>query len=693
MSYTIYHYNPNLPAITTVADGTVDTTTDLKLIGKSYAGYGLAQNENFVYLLENFANSIAPVNPLAGQLWFDSGAGKIKFYDGTQFRVVGGADVSATAPNGLSLGDFWFDTVSNQLFAWNGTSPTLIGPQAVNGAENTQMQSISLKDTSGGTHAIIAAYDNGNVIFTISSDSAFEQDSTANASLGFSSGYDWIYKGVTLVNTNNASQIGVTNGTLDTTSNTNDRDLFRFWGTATNADQLGGTPATGYVLASNAVFGTTVNFSDSGYTVGASVKLQVFNDGNTTPTFKSTVASTPIVFQTTNSSSQVVTPLRLLNTQVLPGADLTCDLGSNTGGGAQGTSPQRWGNIYAGYVYATVQQSDTLTINASVSGANQASVANAVGQTSIVARDAGGNINVTQMNGIATRANQLIFNGNYVSAVATNTASTIMARDTSGNTSVNILTGTATQANTLAFNGGFVNATNAGTASTIVARDASGNFSASTITANLTGNVTGILTGNVKATDNAVLVDATAKSFTGSLTGNVTGIASRATTLIVNGTTYESATTANTASTIVARDSSSNIYANIFYGTATSANYADLAEKYLADQEYPVGTVVSVGGDAEVTACSQGDKVIGVVSEKPGLMMNQKLAGGTYIALKGRVPTLVRGAVKKGTPLVADSFGVGTPIDPMFGNNGDVFAIALEDNNEPGDTLVECVIL
>ena len=690
MSYTIYHYNPNLPAITTVADGTVDTTTDLKLIGKSYAGYGLAQNENFVYLLENFANSIAPVNPLAGQLWFDSGAGKIKFYDGTQFRVVGGADVSATAPNGLSLGDFWFDTVSNQLFAWNGTSPTLIGPQAVNGAENTQMQSISLKDTSGGTHAIIAAYDNGNVIFTISSDSAFEQDSTANASLGFSSGYDWIYKGVTLVNTNNASQIGVTNGTLDTTSNTNDRDLFRFWGTATNADQLGGTPATGYVLASNAVFGTTVNFSDSGYTVGASVKLQVFNDGNTTPTFKSTVASTPIVFQTTNSSSQVVTPLQLLNTQVLPGADLTCDLGSNTGGGAQGTSPQRWRNIYAGYVYATVQQSDTLTINASVSGANQASVANAVGQTSIVARDAGGNINVTQMNGIATRANQLIFNGNYVSAVATNTASTIMARDTSGNTSVNILTGTATQANTLAFNGGFVNATNAGTASTIVARDASGNFSASTITANLTGNVTGILTGNVKATDNAVLVDATAKSFTGSLTGNVTGIASRATTLIVNGTTYESATTANTASTIVARDSSSNIYANIFYGTATSANYADLAEKYLADQEYEFGTVVSVGGEKEVTASNYGDLAIGAVSANPAYRMNEGLVDGTYVALKGRVPVKITGAVSKGQRLVAGPNG--TAIAAVLHTN-DVFAIALESSDEVNVKLVECIIL
>jgi len=265
-----------------------------------------------------------------------------------------------------------------------------------------------------------------------------------------------------------------------------------------------------------------------------------------------------------------------------------------------------------------------------------------------------------------------------------------MARDASGNTSVNILTGTATQANTLAFNGGYVNATNAGTASTIVARDSSGNFTASTITANLTGNVTGILTGNVKATDNSVLVDATAKAFTGNLTGNVTGIASKATTLIVNGTTYESATTASTASTVVARDSSGNVYAGIFYGTATSANYADLAEKYLADKEYEAGTVVSVGGAAEVTACSYGELAIGVVSINPAYRMNESLEGGTFIALKGRVPVKVTGAVRKGQRLVASSNGTAVAAVP---HANDVFAVALESSDDINVKLIECVIL
>jgi hypothetical protein len=373
----------------------------------------------------------------------------------------------------------------------------------------------------------------------------------------------------------------------------------------------------------------------------------------------------------------------------LPGADLTCDLGANTGGGQTGTNQQRWRNIYAGYVWSTAQQADSLTIQASVSAANQASVANATGQTSIVARDAGGNINVTLMNGIATKANQILYNTNYVSATNAATASTIMARDPSGNTSVNILTGTATQANTLAFNGGFVSATNAATASTIVARDASGNFSATTITANISGNVTGIHTGNVNAIDNSTLINASAKTFTGSVTGNVTGTASQATSLQVNGSTFETATTANTANTIVARDSSKNVYANIFYGTATAANYADLAEKYLADQEYPVGTVVSVGGEKEVTASNYGDLAIGVVSANPAYRMNESLEGGIFIALKGRVPVKVAGEVRKGQRLVAAANGTALASSP----NANVFAVALESSDDNGVKLIECVIL
>ena len=71
MAYTINRYNTTQLAV--VADGTIDQTTDLKLVGKNYAGYGEILNENFIFLFENFSCAIQPPKALSGQVWFDSG--------------------------------------------------------------------------------------------------------------------------------------------------------------------------------------------------------------------------------------------------------------------------------------------------------------------------------------------------------------------------------------------------------------------------------------------------------------------------------------------------------------------------------------------------------------------------------------------------------------------------------------------
>jgi len=122
--------------------------------------------------------------------------------------------------------------------------------------------------------------------------------------------------------------------------------------------------------------------------------------------------------------------------------------------------------------------------------------------------------------------------------------------------------------------------------------------------------------------------------------------------------------------------------------TATSAYYADLAEKYLADKDYPVGTVMVVGGEKEITASSGGERAIGVVTAQPAYLMNVELEGGTAVALKGRVPVRVSGNVKKGQNLVAGPNGhaVADNSSPF------VFAVALEDNSKLSD-IVEAVIL
>ena len=238
------------------------------------------------------------------------------------------------------------------------------------------------------------------------------------------------------------------------------------------------------------------------------------------------------------------------------------------------------------------------------------------------------------------------------------------------------------------------NATNANTGSTIVFRDASGNFSAGTITATFSGNLTGNVTGNTSGTASAW---ATGRTIT--LTGDVTGTSaafdgsgnlSFATTIAANSvalgtdttgdyvatagvsgnglsgsasgetstfTVTSNATSANTANTIVFRDASGNFSAGVMTGTATAARYADLAERYATDKEYPVGTVVVFGGDKEITVSNikMDTRVAGIISANPAYMMNCEAGDDQthpYVALAGRVPCRVAGKIKKGDLLV-----------------------------------------
>lgn len=100
---------------------------------------------------------------------------------------------------------------------------------------------------------------------------------------------------------------------------------------------------------------------------------------------------------------------------------------------------------------------------------------------------------------------------------------------------------------------------------------------------------------------------------------------------------------------------------NILYTVASSSLYADIAERYAADNAYEPGTVLTIGGEKEVTMCRKhGDvSVAGIVSKKPAYMMNSDAGNDDthpYIALKGRVPCKVIGPIKKGDLLVTSSY-------------------------------------
>jgi hypothetical protein len=120
---------------------------------------------------------------------------------------------------------------------------------------------------------------------------------------------------------------------------------------------------------------------------------------------------------------------------------------------------------------------------------------------------------------------------------------------------------------------------------------------------------------------------------------------------------------------------------NTVFAKATSAQYADLAEQYLADSNYTPGTVLIFGGAAEVTSASvdADHRVAGVVSTNPGYIMNAGLTGAhvVLVALTGRVPCQVIGPVSKGDLMV--STGNGHARSDNLAQAGTVIGKALED--------------
>lgn len=111
-----------------LVDGRIDNvTTDLTLIGRNFTSYGELFNENFIKLLENFAAVSPPARPMIGQLWFDTSEGRLKLWNGEQFRSTDTTVVSSVQPQMLA-GDIWIDSRRQQLYFNDGTGVALAGP-------------------------------------------------------------------------------------------------------------------------------------------------------------------------------------------------------------------------------------------------------------------------------------------------------------------------------------------------------------------------------------------------------------------------------------------------------------------------------------------------------------------------------------------------------------------------------------
>ena len=271
MSYTITKTNGT--TLGTILDGTINTSfTSLTLIGRNYANYGQLIANDLVALLENFAYSSEPANPLAGQLYWNTTDKRLRVYTGTAFKIVSSCTAQTTAPTTTVAGDLWWDTTYSQLYIYNGTDPysaagwILVGPQR-DGSGAIWEQ---ITDNAAIVHDVLSIKLNNARTSIVSRDSEF---TPANAIAG----YTTIKAGI-----NANTSVGTAT----------------FWGLANNSSYLGGQPAASY-LRNDIDATTTGNLivaKNGGLTIGLSSNLEITTTTAGGASFKATKNNQDIDF-------------------------------------------------------------------------------------------------------------------------------------------------------------------------------------------------------------------------------------------------------------------------------------------------------------------------------------------------------------------------------------------------------------
>lgn len=288
--------------ISTVLDGQKDTTsTSLVFIGKSVVNYGEIQNENFLWLLENFSGPSEPAQPQEGQLWWDNvNKNMFVYISGSGWKPVSGYISSTSAPLNPIYGDQWWDATNEQLKVWNGTEWLLLAPvySKLDGKTGALVENVY--DAGATKHTITKIYSAGDVLATVSKYTEFTPDVAIT-------GFSTIKPGIQL------------SSTLS--------DL-KLHGTATNADALGTVPAANYLRtdANNIAFGS-LRLRNSTFSVGASDQFSIVDNG-TTLTFTSATNNATWSF-VTNVNGQLTTSMYMQSGSGRPSTALSPDSGDN----------------------------------------------------------------------------------------------------------------------------------------------------------------------------------------------------------------------------------------------------------------------------------------------------------------------------------------------------------------------------
>ncbi len=243
MAYTVKYTDFINKGAMVVNDSTTNTDTSLSLPGRNQRGYGIAVAENFLHLLENFANNTAPENPVEGQIWYDTTAGveDLKIFDGATWKLAGSIRKSADTPTVGVLGDLWVDTDNQQLYLFNGASWVLVGPSFSSGLR-TGIVAEKVFDSDDIERVILLTYINDEIVSIFSVNTFIPKVAIE--------GFGTIKSGmnISIKDFNN-------DGIIDT----------KYWGTAEKAENLiiGGT----VIPASTFLRSDVSNITNAGFTV------------------------------------------------------------------------------------------------------------------------------------------------------------------------------------------------------------------------------------------------------------------------------------------------------------------------------------------------------------------------------------------------------------------------------------------